>query len=41
MRGVALTYAIEPRDPHSDPHLAEWKELAVTMLAPASRTVRR
>ncbi|MEA2791627.1 MAG: hypothetical protein QOG73_4033 [Acetobacteraceae bacterium] len=36
MRGIAMTYAIEPRDPHSDPHLAEWKALALAMLAPAS-----
>ncbi|MEY2522496.1 MAG: hypothetical protein QOJ66_1061 [Ilumatobacteraceae bacterium] len=36
MRGIAMTYAIEPRDPHSDPHLAEWKALALAMLAAAS-----
>jgi AcrR family transcriptional regulator len=37
MRGIAMTYAIEPRDPDSDPHLVEWKELALAMLAPVSR----
>jgi AcrR family transcriptional regulator len=41
MRGIALTYAIEPRDPYSDPHLAEWKDLALTVLVPSSHTVRR
>jgi AcrR family transcriptional regulator len=34
MRGIALTYAIEPRDPHCDPHLDEWRELAIVMLGP-------
>lgn len=28
MRGVALTYAFDQRDPVSDPHLAAWKRLA-------------
>ena len=28
MRGVALTYAFERRDPQTDPHLASWKRLA-------------
>ncbi|WP_181783806.1 TetR/AcrR family transcriptional regulator [Pseudonocardia pini] len=28
MRGVALTYAIDPRDPDTDPHLALWKRTA-------------
>jgi AcrR family transcriptional regulator len=32
MRGIALTYAVEPRDPYSDPHLEEWRGLAVAML---------
>ncbi|MEX5638045.1 TetR/AcrR family transcriptional regulator [Parafrankia sp. FMc2] len=32
MRGVALTYAFDPRDPSSDPHLAGWKRLARRML---------
>lgn len=27
MRGVALTYALERRDPEMDPHLALWKRL--------------
>jgi AcrR family transcriptional regulator len=33
MRGVALTYAIEDRDPDADPHLRQWQELARTLLA--------
>lgn len=33
MRGVALTYAFEPRDPTSDPHLVLWRELARTQLS--------
>jgi AcrR family transcriptional regulator len=32
MRGVALTYAIDPRDPTTDPHLALWKRTARRML---------
>jgi AcrR family transcriptional regulator len=28
MRGVALSYAFDPRDPPADPHLATWKSLA-------------
>lgn len=28
MRGVALTYAFEPRDHHTDPHLKTWCTLA-------------
>jgi AcrR family transcriptional regulator len=36
MRGIALTYAVEPRDPHSDPHLDEWRGLAVAMLGPVA-----
>ncbi|WP_225928045.1 TetR/AcrR family transcriptional regulator [Rhodococcus opacus] len=32
MRGVALTYAIEPRDPLLDPHLVEWISLARQLL---------
>ena len=28
MRGVALTYAFDPRDPWLDPHLPTWKALA-------------
>ena len=33
MRGVALTYAIDPRDPTTDPHLELWKRTARGMLA--------
>jgi AcrR family transcriptional regulator len=32
MRGAALTYAFDRRDPDSDPHLADWKTLAHTLL---------
>lgn len=32
MRGVALTYTFEPRDPRLDPHLATWKNLARSYL---------
>lgn len=32
MRGVALTYAIERRDPDSDPHLALWRQTAHRLL---------
>lgn len=32
MRGVGLTYAFDPRDPRTDPHLRLWKELAGTLL---------
>ncbi len=32
MRGVALTYAFEQRDPEADPHLAEWRALALREL---------
>lgn len=32
MRGVAMTYAVNPRDPTSDPHLPMWKQLARRML---------
>ncbi|WP_250285462.1 MULTISPECIES: TetR/AcrR family transcriptional regulator [unclassified Frankia] len=28
MRGVALTYSFDPRDPLTDPHLKVWKSLA-------------
>jgi hypothetical protein len=28
MRGVALSYAVQPRDPGTDPHLPMWKRLA-------------
>ncbi|MGI8882084.1 MAG: TetR/AcrR family transcriptional regulator [Jatrophihabitans sp.] len=37
MRGVALTYAFQPRDADTDPHLATWKELARARLAPRAR----
>ena len=32
MRGVALIYAIEPRDPLRDPHLVDWISLATQLL---------
>jgi len=32
MRGVGLTYAFDPRDPRTDPHLSLWKGLARTLL---------
>lgn len=32
MRGVGLTYALEHRDPRTDPHLALWKDVARTLL---------
>jgi AcrR family transcriptional regulator len=32
MRGVGLTYAFDPRDPRTDPHLSMWKALARTLL---------
>ncbi|MHC1562120.1 TetR/AcrR family transcriptional regulator, partial [Actinomycetospora sp. C-140] len=34
MRGVALTYGFDPRDPQTDPHLEQWKQLARMMLLP-------
>jgi AcrR family transcriptional regulator len=39
MRGVALTYAFDRRDPTGDPHLARWRELAATMLTAESEPV--
>ncbi len=32
MRGVGLTYALEHRDPRTDPHLPVWKDVARTLL---------
>lgn len=32
MRGVALAYAFDPRDPLTDPHLDSWKRLARAVL---------
>ncbi|MBJ7291316.1 TetR/AcrR family transcriptional regulator [Williamsia sp.] len=32
MRGVALTYAIDRRDPDGDPHLVLWRQIAHRML---------
>lgn len=32
MRGVALTYALEPRSPAEDPHLRSWKRTALLTL---------
>lgn len=33
MRGVALTYAFEERDPEHDHHLSQWKATAKVMLS--------
>jgi AcrR family transcriptional regulator len=33
MRGVGLTYAMDHRDPRTDPNLALWKSVARTLLA--------
>jgi AcrR family transcriptional regulator len=33
MRGVGLAYAMEHRDPRTDPHLTLWKSVARTLLA--------
>lgn len=33
MRGLALTYAFDRRDPARDPHLEQWKDLARRLLA--------
>lgn len=33
MRGVGLTYAIDPRDPSTDPHLTLWTQTAHTLLS--------
>jgi AcrR family transcriptional regulator len=35
MRGVALTYGFDPRDPSTDPHLEQWKQLVRALLMPA------
>lgn len=32
MRGVALSYAFDPRDPRTDPHLGDWIETAAQLL---------
>ena len=32
MRGVAMTYGFDPRDHATDPHLAQWKQLARVLL---------
>jgi AcrR family transcriptional regulator len=32
MRGVALTYGFDHRDPRTDPHLAQWKDTAHVLL---------
>lgn len=32
MRGVGMTYALEHRDPRTDPHLKVWKDVARTLL---------
>ena len=33
MRGVGVAYAMEHRDPHTDPHLTLWKSVARTLLS--------
>jgi AcrR family transcriptional regulator len=38
MRGVALTYAFDPRDPAADPHLASWKRLSRGALGVSDRS---
>jgi len=35
MRGAALTYTFDPRDPAADPMLAQWKDLVRVLLGPA------
>ncbi len=37
MRGVALTYALDNRDPTKDPHLKHWNTVATTMLLEAEQ----
>ncbi|MEV5835626.1 hypothetical protein [Nocardia sp. NPDC052112] len=37
MRGVALTYAFDQRDPTIDPHLNDWTMFAVEELVRAPR----
>lgn len=32
MRGVAMTYGFDPRDHATDPHLAQWKQMARALL---------
>lgn len=32
MRGVAMTYGFDPRDPATDPHLDQWRALARALL---------
>ena len=32
MRGVALTYGFDPREPATDPHVAQWKAIARALL---------
>ena len=32
MRGAALTYTFDPRDPASDPMLPQWKDLVRVLL---------
>jgi AcrR family transcriptional regulator len=33
MRGVSLAYGFDPRTPARDPHLAQWRDMARTLLA--------
>lgn len=37
MRGVGLTYALDHRDPSTDPHLPLWKDVARTLLVDPAR----
>ena len=37
MRGVAMTYAFDPRTPDRDPHVAQWREMARRMLTSSRR----
>lgn len=37
MRGVGLGYALDHRDPRTDPHLAQWKQLARMLLLDQDR----
>lgn len=41
MRGVALSYAFRPRDPRSDPHVAQWKDIAQALLLGEPANPRR
>lgn len=36
MRGVGLGYTLDHRDPRTDPHLGQWKQIARLLLVPGS-----